>query len=181
MRAILRPHPDCPAKAVRSISVEVERPRPGLLALRYVVDADPGALLVPSPAEPTRTDELWKHTCFEAFARAPDEEAYVELNLAPSGQWAAYAFERPREGMRDADAPPPAIAWDAAALALDAQTDLSLTAALDPAGPWRLALTAVIEETSGAKSYWALAHPAGRPDFHAPDGFVLTLPGPTPE
>jgi len=178
MRAILRPHPDWPPEAVRSIAVEVVRPRPGLLSLRYLVEAEPGALAVPLPAEPARTDELWKHTCFEAFVRAPDASAYAELNLAPSGQWAAYAFDRPREGMRDADAPAPAIAWTPEALTLDASADLSMIDVLDAAGPWRLALTAVIEETSGAKSYWALAHPPGRPDFHAPDGFTLTLPGP---
>ncbi len=41
---------------------------------------------------------------------------------------------------------------------------------------WQLALTAVIEETSGVKSYWALKHPPGKPDFHHADGFVLELP-----
>ena len=41
---------------------------------------------------------------------------------------------------------------------------------------WRLALTAVIEETGGAKSYWALKHAPGKPDFHHADGFVLELP-----
>jgi hypothetical protein len=34
----------------------------------------------------------------------------------------------------------------------------------------------VIEETSGGKSYWALAHPPGKPDFHHADGFVYELP-----
>jgi hypothetical protein len=181
MRAILRPHSDWPPTAVRSITVEVARTQPGGLSLRYLVEADPGALAVPPPADPARTDELWKHTCFEAFLRAPGAEPYAELNLAPSGQWAAYAFDRPREGMRDADLPPPAIAWDVAALALEAEADLSMIDVLDAGGPWRLSITAVIEETSGAKSYWALAHPPGRPDFHALDGFTLTLPGPTSE
>jgi hypothetical protein len=41
-----------------------------------------------------------------------------------------------------------------------------------------LGLSAVIEETSGAKSYWALAHPPGRPDFHHADGFALMLDAP---
>jgi hypothetical protein len=178
MRAILRPHPDWPARAVRGVTVEVERPRPGQLALRYIVEADAAALAVAPPTDPARTDGLWKTTCFEAFVRAPEAEAYAELNFAPSGQWAAYAFDRPREGMHDAQLAPPAIAWDPAALALDAQADLALIDLLDPAGPWRLALTAVIEETSGARSYWALAHPPGKADFHALDGFALTLPGP---
>jgi hypothetical protein len=36
-------------------------------------------------------------------------------------------------------------------------------------------VSAVIEENSGAKSYWALKHPPGKPDFHHADGFDLTL------
>jgi hypothetical protein len=34
----------------------------------------------------------------------------------------------------------------------------------------------VIEETNGRKSYWALAHPPGKPDFHHSDCFALGLP-----
>jgi hypothetical protein len=41
--------------------------------------------------------------------------------------------------------------------------------------PWRLGLSAIIEETSGRKSYWALAHPPGKPDFHHPDCFACEL------
>ena len=37
----------------------------------------------------------------------------------------------------------------------------------------RLGLSAVIEETSGRKSYWALAHPPGKPDFHHADCFAF--------
>jgi len=36
----------------------------------------------------------------------------------------------------------------------------------------------LIEETNGAKSYWALAHAPGKPDFHHPDAFALDLPAP---
>ena len=38
-----------------------------------------------------------------------------------------------------------------------------------------VALCAVVEHADGALSYWALAHPAGTPDFHHPDGFVLEV------
>jgi hypothetical protein len=38
---------------------------------------------------------------------------------------------------------------------------------------WRIGLAAVIEETSGRKSYWALAHPLGKADFHHSDSFAL--------
>ena len=41
-----------------------------------------------------------------------------------------------------------------------------------------MAITAVIEERDGTKSYWSLAHPAGAPDFHHPDCFALTLGAP---
>lgn len=47
--------------------------------------------------------------------------------------------------------------------------------AYDSPGPWVAAITAVIEEADGTKSYWALAHPSEKPDFHHPDGFVLDL------
>jgi hypothetical protein len=52
-----------------------------------------------------------------------------------------------------------------------------LRAAIElPPADWRLALSAVIEETNGRKSWWALAHPPGKADFHHPDSFVLELP-----
>jgi hypothetical protein len=41
---------------------------------------------------------------------------------------------------------------------------------------WRVGLSAVIEETSGRRSYWALAHPSGKPDFHHSDSFTLEVP-----
>jgi hypothetical protein len=58
---------------------------------------------------------------------------------------------------------------------MDVALDLS---GLAPDGPWRLGVSAVIEETSGRKSYWALTHTPGKADFHHADGFSLTLPPP---
>lgn len=48
--------------------------------------------------------------------------------------------------------------------------------ALDEA--WEAGLAVVVEETSGALSYWALAHTAERPDFHARETFRYPLPVP---
>ena len=39
-----------------------------------------------------------------------------------------------------------------------------------------IGLSAVLEQQDGTKSYWALAHPPGAPDFHHPDCFVARLP-----
>ena len=43
------------------------------------------------------------------------------------------------------------------------------------AGAWQLGLSAVLEEKDGTKSYWALAHSADKPDFHAPGCFIARL------
>jgi hypothetical protein len=53
--------------------------------------------------------------------------------------------------------------------------ELHLGAALPVNLAWQAALAAVIEERDGAKSYWALAHPLGKPDFHDPNCFILDL------
>lgn len=45
-------------------------------------------------------------------------------------------------------------------------------------GPWRLGLSMVIEEVCGTKSYWALRHPPGKPDFHHRHCFAIELPSP---
>jgi hypothetical protein len=45
-----------------------------------------------------------------------------------------------------------------------------------PAVALRLGLTAVVEDHSGRMSYWALRHPAEKPDFHDAGGFVARLP-----
>ena len=41
---------------------------------------------------------------------------------------------------------------------------------------WDIGLSVVLEEKRGAKSYWALAHPPGKPDFHHSDCFALQIP-----
>ena len=176
MRAILRPHPDWPCEAVSGIDVEVERPSPGRLALRYLIAAARANLLIPPPAERARTDHLWRHTCFEAFLRPSGTEAYAELNFAPSGQWAAYSFDRYRDAMRPAEVRPPAIAWTATPGGFELTAEVELIGIAQ--GPWRLGLSAVIEGVDGRTAYWALAHPPGKADFHRDEGFALTLPGP---
>ena len=72
-----------------------------------------------------------------------------------------------------AELSPPAIITGANATHVDVDALIYLPANDEP---WQLALTAVIEETNGVKSYWALKHAPGKPDFHAADGFVVELP-----
>lgn len=175
MRRALTIHPGFACRAMRAIEAEIVRPAPGQLTLHYVASGEIDRLRLPPLAPSARADDLWKHTCFELFARAPAAETYAEFNFAPSTQWAAYEFDRYREGMRIAAIAPPQIHTHVGLDRFELRAYVELPAALQ-GGPLRLALTAVIEETDGAKSYWALAHPPGRPDFHHADGFVLDLP-----
>ena len=117
-------------------------------------------LRLPAPSRPAaRLDELWQHTCFEAFVGCPDQQDYWEFNLSPSGDWAAYRFLAYRQGQQQElsyaalpvelhphDLTPAAVA-DARA---DLQTlELSCCFALPPAlagaSQLQLGLTAVLE------------------------------------
>jgi hypothetical protein len=146
----------------------------------YVVTGDIARLRAPSRAAPTRTDELWKHTCFEVFLRAPGADAYYEFNLAPSSQWAAYAFSGYRERAADPDTPGPFIDAEGGKtrFELRAALDVAALAGLPADRPWRAGLSAVLEATDGTRAFWALAHPPGQPDFHHADAFALSLPPP---
>jgi hypothetical protein len=176
MRQALTLHPDSRCLAATRIDVDVARFRSGHLRLRYVVTGAIADLRLPPAAAAVRAQELWRHTCFEAFLRAPPSEAYYELNFAPSRQWAAYRFTAYRAEMRDADeVSEPDIAVAASAERYELTAWLALPG-LPSDATWRLGLSAVIEETSGRKSYWALAHPPGKADFHHADGFAAELP-----
>lgn len=164
-------HPDCRSAAVTAVDADAERTG-DVLRLRYRLIGRPEAVLVPAPAYPERADDLWRHTCFEAFVRGASDDGYCEFNFSPSTQWAAYAFTGYRAGMRNFEVSALECATDVG----DGWLELSAVVRPGAAGVWRIGLSAVIEETSGAKSYWALAHPPGKPDFHHASGFVLEAP-----
>ncbi|MGH6840832.1 MAG: hypothetical protein ACREDV_01890, partial [Methylocella sp.] len=69
------------------IEVEIMRPSAGGLVLSYLVTGSIGDLRIPAAAAAVRTDELWRHTCFEAFVRTSPGAGYCEFNFAPSTQW----------------------------------------------------------------------------------------------
>jgi hypothetical protein len=179
MRHSLKLHPDSNSRAIAAITVDVLRPRPQVIELHYVAEGDIDRVRVPPPAPSERRDELWTHTCFEAFLRAPAGGTYHEFNFSPSSQWAAYSFTGYREGMaNNRGVKAPHIETHTAADRLDVRVLLEIAPLprLPDTLPWRLGISAITEETDGAKSYWALAHPQGKPDFHHADSFVLDLP-----
>ena len=156
----------------------VERKPAGGLWLRYYVDGPDGAVVLPHSDVTGRANNLWQTTCFEAFVRRAGEKDYIELNAAPSLQWAAYHFTDYRVGMAElALTAAPDIGCDASATHFALELDVSLPE-IWAEQAWEIGISAVIEETDGTKSYWALAHPPGKPDFHHPDCFTLQLEAP---
>jgi hypothetical protein len=171
----LQIHSDCRCDPSVHIQAGAARVRADLY-LRYRLTGI-GNLIIPAAGPSSRADGLWRHTCFEAFLRAPSGDAYVEMNLSPSTAWAAYRFSGYRAGMTVADGILPEIALGVSPdeLELEARVNLSGAPDLADCAVWHVGLAAVIEETNGRLSYWALAHPPGKPDFHHRDGFALGL------
>jgi len=178
----LSPHPAAPCAEAIRVTARATRSGDGRLVLAFGLEGPLTALHLPPPGPPSRGAGLWRHTCFEAFiARDHDaaDTAYHEVNLSPARRWDLHAFRGYRDGGPLAGEPPAPL--------IDARRDdgrLELTATLDPGAldprlrdaPLRLGLAAVIEDARGALSWWALRHPAARPDFHDPAGFTLRLP-----
>jgi hypothetical protein len=183
MALALRLHQDSVCFAVTRIEVDVAR-ADGTLSFSFSVSGKIDGLLMPPPTKAARADELWRRTCFEAFIRASPIASYYEFNFSPSTQWAAYRFDAYRSGMRNVtDIAAPRITVQSApdrytlqaALAFLPSLSSSASARASGRTAWRLGLSAVIEEKNGNKSYWALAHPPGKPDFHHADCFALEL------
>jgi hypothetical protein len=180
MRQLLHPHPQSRCLAAERIEVGVARPRPNSLVLSYIVIGKISELHFAPLMPPARSDDLWRHTCFEAFVCASSAAAYYEFNFAPSTQWAAYRFTGYRSGQRAAEISRPSIEARSSPgqYTLQASLDLGGLADLPPGERWHLGLSTVIEDTRGSKSYWALAHPPGKPDFHHAGSFAHELAAP---
>jgi hypothetical protein len=162
---------------VESVEAEAIRAHPQQLLLRFLVTGDIPYLAFPAPGPPARRDGLWKHSCFEAFARLPDDEGYREFNFSPSKAWAAYGFAAYRNGMSNIEMDVPRVDVHLQAECVELRAALEID--LPDDATWQLNLNAVIEQTDGKRSFWALEHPEGEPDFHDRHCFVLELPPPS--
>src|SRR5687768_8549643 len=95
-------HSDTPPGAIHTVDAELQRV-PGGAVATFRALGDISRLIIPPPARPVRTDDLWRTTCFELFV-AGEGSSYREYNLSPAGAWAAYDFDDHRQGMRDVEA-----------------------------------------------------------------------------
>lgn len=175
MQVELWTHPSSfPGESVKGIDVQLWRPNAQTLRLRYDVTGRVAGLRIAERTTGFRADNLWKTTCFELFLRPVGRTDYVEFNFAPSTQWAAYAFDSYRTGMRQAP-----LGYDPSIEVTRNEerliVEVELIHAFEPTD-YRLGVSAVIEEQMAPISYWAAGHAGDKPDFHHPDSFVLNLP-----
>lgn len=176
-RTLIR-HPQSEADDAVQIEAELGAGAGGRLLISFAVTGPVSGIRWPQASKPLRTDGLWRSTCFEAFVRAAGDEPYYEFNFSPSGEWAAYRFDSRRTGMRPAEevrTPPIETASTAGRLELRTAINLDQISRLREEATVQLALSAVLEGAGGAKSYWALAHQPGAPDFHDPQNFILEI------
>ena len=172
MRELLTTHPQTQCCAAIQIEAVVTHSRSYCIELSYVVTGQLKELSIPPTATSERADELWRHTCFEAFIQTAQTE-YYEFNFAPTMAWAAFRFTGYRRGKSLAAIPIPAIAVHSDPDRFSLQASLNLESLYLPEQPlWHLGASAVIEDKSGRLSYWALAHASDKPDFHRSESFV---------
>ena len=170
-------HPATPFSGTNQIGAQVSVFPTEALEIQYSLSGDVNNLRIPADRAPRRAENLWRHTCFEAFVAAPRGTGYFEFNFAPSGEWAMYQFDAYREAMTAIDGLPPIITTRRTAhdLVVKVLVDLRGFPNFMAQAELRVAMSAVIENINGELSCWALAHPPGKPDFHHADSFTLTL------
>jgi hypothetical protein len=166
---------------LRSIEADVSRSDEGDLVFSYQLRGDMICLLIPTAQIQTHNAALWEHTCFEAFIAIKGSSAYQEFNFSPSGQSATYTFSDYRQPDNHCLlSRMPQISTKLSVGRLDLVAVVSKEILLPGMAVTNLqiGLSAVIESTDipdGNHSYWALLHPAARPDFHHRASFVLEL------
>ena len=169
-------HPDKPPSRISGIEARIIALDAQWLRVRWRIESAQ-ALVVPPFAGRGRDDGLWQTTCFELFVRERERPGYAEFNLSPSERWNAYRFADYRAEQQEFPLPhePACTMRQGSSFAI---FDAAIPALPLFAGKPAAGLSAVIEEEGGVLSYWALAHPGDKPDFHAPACFTATLPAP---
>ncbi len=148
-----------------------------VFSIHYNITGDLPRIVLPAAGTaPERVDGLWEATCMEFFLSPRGRVDYWEFNLSPSGDWNVYRLDSYREGFRrepSIERLPFKFHRGPDALGLSLECDLARV--INPDIKIEAAITAVIKTADGKLSYWALKHPAGKPDFHHRESFVIEL------
>lgn len=176
---VLQPFEVSDHTAELSLEVSVERSH-ALLSMVYVLSGDLSKVAITLPsANKQRRDRLWEQTCFEFFL-TQEAAPYWEFNLSPAGDWNVFALSGYRQGLKEETAfakLPFEVQVAANELRLEIAVDVSEL--IDASRPLKLGISAVViaggEDAGGEESFWAIAHPGPKADFHHPDSFVVAL------
>lgn len=128
-------------------------------------------------ALPTRKNELWKSTCFEFFIAMKNKPQYWEFNMSPSGDWNIYVMDAYRRiGFREETRIAKlSLGFKKQRQSYSIETSMDLSPMFPSNQILQLGITAVIQTLDGLESYWALAHPGQRADFHLRESFILNF------
>ncbi|MBS1972420.1 MAG: hypothetical protein JSU04_19095 [Bdellovibrionales bacterium] len=124
-----------------------------------------------SRSQVARQDGLWQATCFEAFLQPSGQAKYYEFNFALNPAWNGYeftAYREPQPPKATADFVLKAMSWNSEQKHLIVRFENKSGATKFQAG-----LTAILQEKSGIKHYYAVAHKGPKPDFHLSESFIL--------
>jgi hypothetical protein len=172
-----------PAPNIPQISITGEISlQDNIVNLRYSLSGKiENILLPPAAVNPSRKDELWQETCFEFFLAIKNQPQYWEFNLSPSGDWNIYHMDAYRRvGFREETSIqrlPFEVRNETGEFHLNALVDLHPM--LPPVQFLEFGITAIIQNSDGNETYWALAHAAPFADFHLRESFILGLAGQT--
>ncbi|SRR5258706_8576683 len=167
------PAPNIPAVEVTGTVMRQEN----ILSIHYSVHGDIENILLPISVAPARKDDLWKATCFEFFIAIKDQPQYWEFNMSTSGNWNVYTMDAYRQvNMREETVftqLPFEFRKTSDKISLDISVDLNPI--LQPENILELGITTIIQAQDGTETYWALAHPDIKADFHLRESFVVEL------
>ncbi|MEM6450819.1 MAG: DOMON-like domain-containing protein [Cyanobacteria bacterium P01_D01_bin.105] len=155
------------------------------LSISYLLAGDIDKVVLPELNSCNdRAEKLWEETCFELFLGVGLERAkdllYREFNFSPSGAWNVLTLQGYRYATKEEpsfEALPFKVVRADEGLTIETVIDISSLA--DEARPIRLGISAVIlvKDMAGEaqETFWAIAHPTSKPDFHHPNSFALSL------
>jgi hypothetical protein len=116
-----------------------------------------------------RQQELWKHTCFEAFLRVEGRSEYFEINISPGLGWNVYEFQsyrKPQPPTESQGLVPEKILWKDSVLEAHFQHSWKSGIQIN-------ASVCSILNVSEQTFYFSQKHSSQKPDFHQPDSFSL--------
>ena len=147
-----------------------------ILKLTYLLQGQDKIIIPTADPSLSRLFDLWDHTCFEFFLGLAGTTQYWEFNLSPTGDWNVFRFPDYRQDIAEEMTfitLPFQIVQQSDKLRLDVKIDL--TTIISDQQKLNIGITSVIEDREHQLSYWALAHPDVRADFHHRDSFTISL------